>query len=143
MKWLAGANPLVNCTVLSYRRLMGVTVLNMDIVSEKSKHQVVQMAPCMCITPCAPSPIPMPYPIIADSGKLKAKTKKVKELGKPTMNGKGSVKTLSGNEPGTQKDIVSMKTKGTTWAIPVPAVTVHFEGVPISITGTPGMTNST
>lgn len=122
---------------------MGVTVLNMDIVCEDSSHQVVQMAPCMCITPCAPSPVPMPYPVIADSGKLAKGTSKVKQKGKKTMNAKGKVKTLSGNEAGTQKDIVSFKTKGTTWALPVPAVTVHFEGAPISITGTPGMTNST
>ena len=124
---------------------MGVTVLNMEIVGESSSHQVVQMAPNMCITPgaAAGAPAPLPYPIIADSGKLAKGCNKVKESGKKTMNAKGKVKTLSGNEAGTQKDIVSMKTKGTSWAMPVPAVTVLFEGAPISITGTPGMTNST
>ncbi|MFK7989809.1 MAG: PAAR-like domain-containing protein [Sandaracinaceae bacterium] len=122
---------------------MGVKALNMDVVCEDSSHKVVQMAPCMCITPCAPSPLPMPYPIIANSAGLKKGTKKVKQAGKKTMNAKGAVKTLNGNEAGTQKDIVSFKTGGTSWPMPVPAVTIHFEGAPISITGTPGMTNST
>jgi hypothetical protein len=124
---------------------MGVTVLNMDIVCEDSSHKVVQMVPCMCITPgaAAGAPAPLPYPVIADSGKLDPGTDKVKQAGGKTMNAKAKVKDLSGNEAGTQKDVVSMKTKGTTWPFPVPAVTVHFEGTPIAITGNPGMTNST
>lgn len=124
---------------------MGVTVLNMNIVCEDSGHNVVQMVPCVCITPgvIAGGPGPLPYPIVATSGTLSPGTDKVKQAGGKTMNSKAKVKDLSGNEAGTQKDIVSFKTKGTSWPFPVPAVTVHFEGTPIAITGNPGMGNST
>ena len=49
---------------------MGTTAMNMDIVTEASGHNVVPMAPNMCITPAAPSPLPMPYPITATSASL-------------------------------------------------------------------------
>ena len=55
---------------------MGVTAMMMDVVSEESGHQVVPMAPNMCITPAAPSPLPMPYPITASSSQLDPGTEK-------------------------------------------------------------------
>ena len=58
------------------------------------------------------------------------------------MHFKGKVKAVHGNEPGTQKDITTMQTSGHAWALPVPAVTVHFEGGPIIVTGSPGFGNS-
>ena len=120
---------------------MGVTVLAMDIVCEDSGHKVVPMAPNMCITPCAPSPLPMPYPITGSSSSLAPGTKKVEQAGKPCLNAKGNVKSCNGNQAGTQKDIVSFKTGSKSFPFPVPAITVHFEGAPIAITGNPGMGN--
>lgn len=121
---------------------MSVTAMAMDVVTEKSSHVVAPMAPNMSITPCAPSPLPMPYPITGTSSKLDPGCKKVKIKGKKTMNFKGKVKKVNGNQPGTQKDISTMQTAGHAWAFPVPAVNIHFEGGPVTITGNPGLGNS-
>jgi hypothetical protein len=120
---------------------MGTTAMSMDIVTEDSGHQVVPMAPNMCITPCAPSPLPMPYPITGSSSQLDPGTEKTQEAGKKILNTDGKVKKMSGDEPGTQKDITTFTTGGHAWAIPV-AVTVLFEGSPVVITGNPGFGNS-
>jgi hypothetical protein len=120
---------------------MGTTAMAMDIVTEDSSHQVTPMAPNMCITPCAPSPLPMPYPIMGDSSSLDPGTEKTQESGKKILNTAGKTKQVHGNEPGTQKDITTMVTTGHTWAIPV-AVTVQFEGQPVVITANPGFGNS-
>lgn len=121
---------------------MSVTAMAMDVVTEKSNHVVVPMAPNMCITPCAPSPIPMPYPITGTSSKLDPGLSKVLIKGKKTMNFKCKVKKVNGNQPGTQKDVSTMQTAGHAWAFPVPAVNIHFEGGPVTITGNAGLANS-
>lgn len=122
---------------------MPVTVFMMDIVCEDSGHGVVPMAPNVCITPgvVAGAPGPIPYPITGSSSNLKPGTKKVLERGKLTLNAKCYVEKCNGNQAGSQKDIVSFKTGNKSFPFPVPAVTVHFEGAPIAITGTPGMGN--
>ncbi len=119
-----------------------VKAMAMDICCEKSSHVVTPMAPNVCITPAAPSPLPLPYPNLGTTSKLDPKTKKVKFGKKGTLNSKSKVKKINGNEPGTQKDITTMKTNGAAWPLPVPAVTIHFEGAPIAITGSPGFSNS-
>lgn len=123
---------------------MGVTVLNMDIVCEDSGHQVVPMAPNFCITPgaAAGAPAPLPYPITARSTELDPGTEKTKQGKGKTLNAKSKVKSCKGNEPGSQKDVSTFQTSKKSWPFPVPAVTVHFEGAPIAITGNPGMGNS-
>lgn len=123
---------------------MGVTVLNMDLVCEDSAHTVTPCAPNMCITPgaAAGAPGPLPYPITASSSKLDPGTSKTKQKGKKILNAKASVKSCNGNQPGTQKDVTTMQTTKKSWPLPVPAVTVHFEGVPVAITGNPGFGNS-
>lgn len=120
---------------------MTVTALSMDVVCEDSGHQVVPMAPNMCITPMAPSPLPMPYPITASTSSLDPGTEKTFISDQKVLNFKCKVKQVSGNEPGTQKDITTMQTTGHAWALPI-AVTVHFEGGPVAITGNPGFGNS-
>ena len=123
---------------------MGVKVLNMDLVGEKSGHQVVPMAPNVCITPgvVAGAPGPIPYPITASSSSLDSGTKKTDEGGKPVLTAKGNVKSCNGNQPGSNKDITTFQTAKKSWPLPVPAITVHFEGAPVTITGNPGMGNS-
>jgi hypothetical protein len=121
---------------------MSVTVMAMDVVCEDSGHQVVPCAPNVCITPAAPSPLPLPYPITGSSANLDPGTEKVKIGNKKVLNAAGKVKEVHGNEAGTQKDILSMTTGGHAWPLPVPAVTVHFEGQPVTITGNPGFGNS-
>jgi hypothetical protein len=121
---------------------MGVTAMGMDVVSEDSGHQVVPLAPNMCITPAAPSPLPLPYPITGSSSSLDPGTEKTQIGGKKVMNAACKVKEMHGNEAGTQKDIITFTTGGHAWPLPVPAVTIHFEGQPVTITGNPGFGNS-
>lgn len=121
---------------------MGVDVNGLNSVGESSGHNVVPMAPKMCITPAAPSPLPIPYPITGTSSQLDPGTEETKVSNKKVLNAKGEVKRVMRNEPGTQKDITTMTTSGHAWPLPVPAVTVHFEGAPIAVTGNPGMGNS-
>lgn len=111
-----------------------------EVATEKSGHQFVQLAPNMCITPAAPSPLPMPYPILGDTKNLDPGCNDVLHTGKKTMNTKGKIKALKGNEAGTQKDIVTMKTGGTAWAV-VGVPVVMFEGAMVVMTGAPGFGN--
>jgi hypothetical protein len=113
----------------------------MNVICEASGHQVTPLAPNMCITPCAPSPIPMPYPLMGSSSSLDPGTSKVKIEDKKCMNTDGCVKSVSGNEAGTQKDIITMKTDGKAF-IKVGAPTVFFEGSQIGITGSMGFANT-
>lgn len=118
-----------------------VTACTMDVACEDSGHQMVPMAPNMCITPAAPSPLPLPYVLSADTGSLDPGTDKVKIRNKKTMNLKCKIKKVMGNEPGTQKDISTMKTNGHAFCI-TGAFTVLFEGAPCAITGSNGLANS-
>ncbi len=121
---------------------MSVTALSLEVVCEDTGHVVTPMAPNMCITPAAPSPLPMPYPITGDSGSLDPGTEKVKVKGKLAMNFSCKVKKIDGNQAGTQKDITTMQTTGHAWPLPVPAVMIHFEGGPVTVTNNPGFANS-
>jgi hypothetical protein len=121
---------------------MSLTAMNMDVASEDSSHQVVPCAPNMCITPAAPSPLPMPYPLKCDTGMLDPGTDKTM-VGSDkkilTLNGKA--KMCMGNEPGVQKDVVTMQTDGHAGAIAgIPCV--MFEGAPVVVTGMPGFINT-
>jgi hypothetical protein len=121
---------------------MSVTALKMDVVCEDSGHQVTPLAPNMCITPAAPSPLPLPYPITGSSSSLDPGTEKTKINGKKVLNSKCKVKKMNGNEAGTQKDIITFQTGGHAFPLPVPAVVVLFEGAPVTITGNPGFGNT-
>jgi hypothetical protein len=120
---------------------MGVTACGFDVACEKSKHQVVPLAPNMCITPAAPSPLPMPYPVMGDTGSLDPGCEDTKCEGTKSMSTDCAVKMVRGNEPGTQKDILTGKTDGHAIAM-VGAPVVMFEGAMVVITGSPGFTNS-
>jgi len=114
----------------------------MEVVCQESGHQVTPLAPNMCITPAAPSPLPLPYPLTGTSAQLDPGTEKVKIGGQKVLNADGKVKQVHGNEAGTQKDIITFQTGGHAYPLPVPAVTVQFEGAVVSITGNPGFANT-
>ncbi len=44
-----------------------VTALGMDVITEKSGHEVVPLAVSVCLTPAAPIPLPIPYPVLGNS----------------------------------------------------------------------------
>ena len=119
-----------------------VTALYLDTITDKSGHQMTGMAVSVCLTPAAPSPLPIPYPtmgtvaegIIDPCMRTKIEGAKILTVG-------GCMKACHGNEPGTQKDITPMTNADHAWALPV-LVTVQFEGKPIVITGNPGFGNS-
>lgn len=121
---------------------MSVTACAMDVCSETSSHQVVPNAPNVCITPAAPSPLPMPYPVLGDTGKLDPGCEDVQIEGKKTMNLDSKVAKVHGNEAGTQKDILTGQTSGRAWAT-LGAPTVYFGGKEVIITGMAGFTNTT
>ncbi|MCC7541762.1 MAG: DUF4150 domain-containing protein [Deltaproteobacteria bacterium] len=118
-----------------------VTACMTDIACEDSGHTMVPCAPNMCITPAAPSPLPMPYVLTSSSSSLDPGTSKVCVGGKKTMNLKCKLKKVDGNQPGSQKDITTAQTTGHAWCV-TGAFTVLFEGAPICITGSTGFANS-
>lgn len=121
---------------------MGVTAVMMDICSEDSSHVVTPMAPNVCKTPAAPSPLPIPYPILGDTSSLDPGCEKtVVGESKKTMNTKGKVKSIHGNEAGTLKDIITSTNIDHAFAM-VGAPTVFFEGAMIAITGSTGFGNT-
>ena len=124
---------------------MTVICMGLEAVSEKSGHKVVPMAPNFCQTPCAPSPVPMPYPITGSSGSLSVKCKNIKIEGKGVHSSFCKTGSMSGNEAGSAppKDItVAGVNRGKAWALPVPCVTILFEGKPMSVTGNMGFGDS-
>lgn len=121
---------------------MSLSALTMNIAGESSKHQAVGIAPNMCITPAAPSPLPMPYPNqCMTSNGLTDGCDKTHFKSKPTLNTDGFIKGVKGNQPGTQKDVATMTTGGVAYAMMGPP-NVFFEGTMCVFTGSPGFINA-
>jgi hypothetical protein len=78
---------------------------------------------------------------MGDTGSLDPGTEDTKVEDGATMNTDCAVAQVKGNEPGTQKDIITMKTDGHAIAL-VGAPVVMFEGAMIVITGSPGFANT-
>jgi uncharacterized Zn-binding protein involved in type VI secretion len=121
---------------------MTVTANHREVAGESTGHQVVYMNPSVCITPAAPSPLPIPYPILTGSGtgNLDGDTRKVKIGGKPVFNVESVISSCNGNEAGTQKEVVSMKT-GSSCFIIDGSTDVKVEGKGVVYTGSTGMGN--
>jgi len=121
---------------------MSVTANNREVAGESTGHQVVYMNPSVCITPAAPSPLPVPYPILTGSGTgtLDGDTRKVKIGGKPVFHVDSEISSCNGNEAGTQKEVVSMKT-GSSCFIIDGSTNVKVEGKGVVYTGSSGMGN--
>ena len=121
---------------------MSVVANNREVAGESTGHKVIYMNPSVCITPAAPSPVPIPYPIMTPSGtgNLDSDARKVKIGGKPVFKVDSIVSSCTGNEAGTQKEIVSFKTSSSCYIIDgSPSVTV--EGKAVVYTGSSGMGN--
>lgn len=124
---------------------MPVTAMNMEVASESSGHQVVPMAPNVCMTPAAPAPLPMPYPLMGDTSKVALKCSNIQIEGKGVHSSFCKAGNMKGNEAGAAppNDItVPTVNSGYAWSLPVPAVTVHFEGKPVTTTSSPGFGDS-
>ena len=92
---------------------MGVTVgVNMLSVVHKGSSGITIAFPDVCITPAAPSPIPIPYPNIAKSSDTAKGTKKVKCDGNPVCVKDSNFSRSMGDEAGTNKGVASGKNMG-------------------------------
>lgn len=120
---------------------MSVKAVGVEVSCEATSHNIVPCAPNMCITPCAPSPVPMPYPLMGTTSKLDPGCEDTQVKGKPSLTTNGAAKKVNGNEAGTQKDILTMKTGGHAYPAVGPPV-VLFEGGMVCVTGSPGFANS-
>ena len=121
---------------------MSVVANHREVAGESTGHKVIYMNPSVCITPAAPSPLPMPYPIMTASGTgtLDGDTRRVKIGGKPVFHVDAVIATCNGNEPGSQKEVVSLKT-GSSCFIIDGSPDVKTEGKAVVYTGSSGMGN--
>lgn len=121
---------------------MSVTADKMDVAGNATGHTVIYTAPSVCITPAAPSPLPMPYPIMTPTGTKQTKdhTGTVEMQGKPVFCVGSLIGSCNGNEPGTQKEVVSLTTAGKGFIL-AGSATVKIEGSAPAFTGSTGMGN--
>ncbi|AUX45321.1 hypothetical protein SOCE26_068030 [Sorangium cellulosum] len=90
-----------------------VTALGMDTITEKSGHQMTGMAVSVCLTPAAPSPLPIPYPTMGTVAEgITDPCMRTKIEGAKILTVGGCMKACHGNEPGTLKEVVSLNTAG-------------------------------
>jgi hypothetical protein len=121
---------------------MTVLANNLEVAGESTGHNVIYMNPSVCITPAAPSPLPIPYPILTGSGtgKLDSDARKVMIGKKPVFNTDSIVSSCNGNEAGTQKEVVSLKTGSSAYMMNG-SPNVMVEGKPVVYTTSQGMGN--
>jgi YD repeat-containing protein len=118
-----------------------VTALDMDVITEKSGHVVMPIAPSVCTTPAAPAPLPVPYPVSGTSaGGIMGPTSRTKINGAHVGTVGGGFSAVHGNEPGTLKEIVSLTTGGPA-PILMGAPNVVVEQGMAGITGSPLLAN--
>ncbi|HEY2407232.1 MAG TPA: DUF6531 domain-containing protein [Polyangiaceae bacterium] len=118
-----------------------VTATGMDLVTEQSGHQATGMAVSVCITPAAPSPLPIPYPTMGSVGEgITDPPMRTKAGGAAIMTVGSCMTACHGNEAGTLKEVVSLNTGGPCFPI-MGAVTVLIELGMAGITGSPGFMN--
>ena len=92
---------------------MGVTVgVNSLSVVHKDSGGVSIAFPDVCITPAAPSPLPIPYPNIAQSSDTADGSESVKCDGNPVCLKSSSFSTSTGDEAGSNNGVASGKIKG-------------------------------
>ncbi len=118
-----------------------VTAVMMDVITEKSGHTITPMAVSVCTTPAAPSPLPIPYPVVGSSVEgIVDEPLRTKINGEKIATTGSVIKTCHGNEPGTLKEVVSLNTTGPCFVI-VGAPVVLVELGMMGITGSPCMSN--
>jgi len=120
---------------------MGVTACKMDTVHKKSGHTATPCAVSVCTTPAAPSPVPIPYPVVANSAEgTKDHPTRTKITGATIITVGSAFSKCHGNEPGTLKETLSLNTAGPCY-IMTGAPTVLIELGMAGITGSTGFSN--
>ena len=120
---------------------MPVTAVMMDVITEKSGHQMAPCAVSVCTTPAAPSPLPIPYPVIGNSAEgTKNSPVRTKVEGAKIVSVGASFKACHGNEAGTLKEVVSLNTGGPCFIVMGAPIVIVELGM-MGITGSPGFMN--
>jgi hypothetical protein len=115
--------------------MANLQALGEDVVTESSNHNVVGMAVSVCLTPAAPSPLPIPYPLTGSSAEgVDDSPMRTKMCGVNGATIGSNVKTCHGNEAGTLKEVVSLNTAGRCPPL-TGAFTVLIELGPAAVTG--------
>ena len=118
-----------------------VTALCMDTITKKSNHVMTPCAVSVCLTPAAPSPLPIPYPVVANiSEGIVDPPMRTKFDGAAIGTVGSCFKKCHGNEAGTLKEVVSLNTAGPCFLVmgaPVVLIELGMAG----ITGSPGFLN--
>ncbi len=118
-----------------------VTAVGMDVVTEKSGHSMTPLAVSVCLTPAAPSPLPIPYPVTAMSAEgITDPAMRTKVGGSPVATVGSCLKACHGNEPGTLKEVVSLNTGGPSFLVMGAPIVICELGM-MGITGSPGFHN--
>ncbi|MEE9382903.1 MAG: DUF4150 domain-containing protein [Nannocystaceae bacterium] len=92
---------------------MPVTVgANSLSVVHKASNGITIAFPDVCKTPCAPSPVPIPYPNVAMSSDTAKPVKKVMADGNPICVMDSNFRTSTGDEAGSLGGVISGKFKG-------------------------------
>ena len=120
---------------------MGVTAVMLDCITANSGHTMAPLAVSVCKTPAAPSPLPIPYPVFANSSEgVKDPPVRTKMKGVKIITVGACFKACHGNEPGTLKEVISQSTSGACFIV-VGAPIVLVELGMVGITGSPGFMN--
>ncbi|MFO0588751.1 MAG: PAAR-like domain-containing protein [Polyangiaceae bacterium] len=118
-----------------------VTACMMDVITEKSGHSMTGLAVSVCLTPAAPSPLPIPYPTMATvSEGVIDECLRTKIDGAKVLTVGSCTKNCHGNEPGTLKEVVSLNTAGPCFPImgaPIVFIELGMAGITLS----PGFMN--
>jgi RHS repeat-associated protein len=118
-----------------------VTALEMDVITEKSGHSMTGLAVSVCLTPAAPSPLPIPYPTMASVAEgVIDECMRTKIDGAKVLTVGSCTKNCHGNEPGTLKEVVSLNTTGPCFPIlgaPIVFIELGMAGITLS----PGFMN--
>jgi len=118
-----------------------VTAAGLDVITEKSGHVIAPMSPSVCLTPAAPSPVPMPYPTTGSSREgIAGAPSRTKINGARSGTVGAAFKASHGNEPGTLKEVVSHNTGGAAPLL-LGAPNVWIEHGMAGITGSAVMAN--
>src|SRR5437868_196630 len=112
-----------------------VLAVGMDVVTEKSGHNMVPNAVSVCITPgvVAGAPGPIPYPVTASVGEGSIDSAMRTKINGANVITVGScLKACHGNEAGTLKETMSFNTGGPcflTVGAPVVIVELGMAGI--------------
>jgi len=118
-----------------------VTALFLDTITEKSGHQMIGMAVSVCLTPAAPTPLPIPYPTFGTTLEgITDPCMRTKIEGSKILTVGGCMSKCHGNEPGTLLEIVSLNITGPCFPW-LGAPTVWIELGMAGITGSLGQMN--